>query len=484
MREITAMVSARGEEGAPILDRLPRRRPRPPWPPQPLLDLAAGRDPGDPGLTPELLTIAFDHRMGGLLWGWAKRHAPASDAKVELAVHDLKVRAHLLRLRSLLETCVTRLAEVGIEVASIKGPITEDRWYDGPGTRPCADVDLWLSPYQLDRAGDALLALQPDHPWAGFFGALAVDRKVQTVTLQVDGIEVDLHLDLLKTGMWMRDPAAVWEASERFRLPRGAEVRVLEPAAALVHFLVHLNKDRFQRLLSYADVARIMARPVDWGSMWALAEREGLTTVVASSLRTVGDDLLLDLPEGARPAGATSGLRASIWNLVWRRQIRLRGIEGRRRFRYRQLLIPLLSTRELVATLAALAEKVSPPPEVRAAQSPAKRPTVVTDSRANDVVELTPTIQIVRGTRVVANDLSENEVVVLDVDQGVYLGLREVGAAIWQLLDEPKTPAEIAEIVLKKYEVEEETCRRDVHEFLENLLKAGLADVYDPPTGS
>ena len=58
-----------------------------------------------------------------------------------------------MRVRSLLGKCVLQLGQAGIDVASIKGPITESRWYDREGERPCSDVDLWLSPHQFDRAG-------------------------------------------------------------------------------------------------------------------------------------------------------------------------------------------------------------------------------------------------------------------------------------------------------------------------------------------
>jgi len=351
---------------AGLRERMPFVRSRPPWPPQPLIDLAAGRDPGHIELTPELLEAAFEHRMGGLLWSYAKARVPCDDLTRRLAAHDLRAQAHLMRLRSLLGWCVVELSQAGIDVASFKGPITESRWYDRTGERPCSDVDLWLSPHQLDRAGDALEVLQPDHPWVAFFGDLALAGAVQTVTLKVEGIEVDLHLDLLKTGLPTVGQDEIWERTEWFELGDGTSVRVLDPATALFHFLVHLNKDRFQRLLGYADAARIIDGGVDWRVFDALARSEGLERCAAQSYAVVVSDLRRpDLAVGLVPHGVC----AAAWSVLWRRHIRLWGTEGRRRFRWRQLSIVLLAEhRSLRVRSSALLRELFPPTEVLEAQ--------------------------------------------------------------------------------------------------------------------
>ena len=297
--------------------------------------------------------------MTGLLWTWAKDHASDGPAKSALAVRDLRLQAHLTRLWEVLESCVACLAEAGIEVATLKGVTAESRWYERRGERPCADVDLWLSPHQLDRAGDALRLLQPDHPWVPFFGAFAVSGRVQTVTLKRDGIEVDLHLDLFKTGLETRQPAQIWSATMSFDLPGGTVVRVLDPHTALVNLLIHLNKDRFQRLLGYADVARLISRyPVDWREIFRRAAGEGLETVVACSMEAVVADLGLEWPPDLpRPFG----WQAAAWRVIWRPAIRLRGTEGRVRFRARQQLIPFLTTGGTSAAAKSVLREAFPP---------------------------------------------------------------------------------------------------------------------------
>ena len=89
-----------------------------------------------------------------------------------------------------------------------------------------------------------------------------------------------------------------------------------------------------------------------------------------------------------------------------------------------------------------------------------------------------------RRDRVVANDLNDTETVMLDVDQGTYYGVTGTGRSIWDLLAEPATPDTIVDSLLAEYEIDEDTCRAEVHAFLDDLIEQGLLDVGDPETAS
>jgi hypothetical protein len=317
------------------------RAPRSKGLPRLLIDLAAGRDPPNVAIDARVVTLANEHRLTGLLWTWARTHLSDTQLKTELAQNDLYVQAHLARVSAVLEKSVARLAEVGIEVATIKGVTTEARWYRRRGERPCSDVDLLLSPRQLDRVAEAVHLLEPDHPWVSSVAPLAAAGRIQTVTTHVDGLEVDLHLDLLKLGIPTRQSSEVWNLTSPYVLSGGGGVRVLDDTTALVHLLVHLNKDRFQRLLAYADIARVIAGGgVDWKRAERFARGEGITVSTFRTLEVVLDELLLPWPDQIeRPSGA----RVCVWNVIWRPGIRLRGTEGRLRFRRRQAWIALLA---------------------------------------------------------------------------------------------------------------------------------------------
>lgn len=71
----------------------------------------------------------------------------------------------------------------------------------------------------------------------------------------------------------------------------------------------------------------------------------------------------------------------------------------------------------------------------------------------------------------------EQEKVVLSLNSGKYYGLDELGARIWDLLQQSHTLSEISNAICQEYEVEIEECDRDVRELLEELLDAKLIEV-------
>ena len=252
-----------------------------------LLALAADRPPESvPTRDDGLLASALDHAMQGLLWSWVRDHEPAYSERARLAGTDLATRQRHHRLWSTLAEVRDRCAAIGVDVATIKGVTTEARWYRRPGERPSGDVDVLVAPDGVAR-GEVLRVLDPGHPLVGDLGDLVRSGSVQAVTLDLGGVAVDVHFDLLKLGYPMRSPETVWEHTVSFVCPDGATVRVLAPEAALVHLLVHANKDSFPRLLGYADVARIAGHDLDWDLVVRLLAREGLEDVAACALARV-----------------------------------------------------------------------------------------------------------------------------------------------------------------------------------------------------
>lgn len=69
------------------------------------------------------------------------------------------------------------------------------------------------------------------------------------------------------------------------------------------------------------------------------------------------------------------------------------------------------------------------------------------------------------------------EAVILHLKDGTYYGLNAVGAAIWSLIQEPRTVADLREAVQRQFEVGAAQCERDLKSLLESLAKAGLVEV-------
>jgi hypothetical protein len=69
------------------------------------------------------------------------------------------------------------------------------------------------------------------------------------------------------------------------------------------------------------------------------------------------------------------------------------------------------------------------------------------------------------------------EAVILSLQSGQYFGLNEVGARIWNLIQEPKTVGAVLESVLQEYEVEPDRLERDLFALLEKMAINELIEV-------
>lgn len=88
-------------------------------------------------------------------------------------------------------------------------------------------------------------------------------------------------------------------------------------------------------------------------------------------------------------------------------------------------------------------------------------------------------VSVVKGQ--VSSDLG-GEVAILNLDAGMYYGLDDVGARVWELAREPTKVGEIQSRILEEYDVEPERGRREVFALLQDLVNEGLLEVRDGAT--
>jgi hypothetical protein len=330
-----------------------------------LIEVAAGRrlprvtDPGP------LLRSAFAHGMAGLLLSEVERTCPPwrRTALAALLARQAAVRAWHERLWTGLASVAATLDDLGVQVAVAKGVVAEARWYGWMGERPCSDLDLLLSPAQLSRIDDVVATIEPSHPLCGKVRGLAERGLLQSIDLECDGVPIDLHWDILKLGIPSRNRQAIWDRTVPFTAPDGRLLRVLDAECSLLHLLVHLNKDRFRRLLGFADVARIRAlEDLDYAAVGRLAHTDGIEASVGASwdvvVRTLG------LPGGNDLQAR--GVRSVVWQVAWRPSVRLRATESTIRFRHRQWLITLLGRGRAVEAVRCWARQTFPPADLLA----------------------------------------------------------------------------------------------------------------------
>jgi len=92
------------------------------------------------------------------------------------------------------------------------------------------------------------------------------------------------------------------------------------------------------------------------------------------------------------------------------------------------------------------------------------------------LITISPTDIISQVEGPISSEL-DGEAVVLNLDSGVYYGLNEVSARIWQLTREPISFEKIHTTLLEEYDVEGEACKQDLTQVLTDLKGANLIEI-------
>lgn len=71
------------------------------------------------------------------------------------------------------------------------------------------------------------------------------------------------------------------------------------------------------------------------------------------------------------------------------------------------------------------------------------------------------------------------ETVILDPTSGRYFGLDGVGARVWEMLQSPTSLSSVVATITAEYDVDTETCERDLRALLAELDAKGLVVVGD-----
>jgi pantoate kinase len=88
-------------------------------------------------------------------------------------------------------------------------------------------------------------------------------------------------------------------------------------------------------------------------------------------------------------------------------------------------------------------------------------------------MQIKQTTMLSRNNQLLAAQV-DDELVMLDSEQGKYFSLNKVGAVIWALLEEAMTYQELLSSLMKQFTVEQQQCQQDVEPFLEKMLQAKL----------
>lgn len=70
-----------------------------------------------------------------------------------------------------------------------------------------------------------------------------------------------------------------------------------------------------------------------------------------------------------------------------------------------------------------------------------------------------------------------DEAIVLNLPQGMYYGLNQVGLRTWQLIQQPQRIADLYSTLLSEYDTEPDQCQQDLLEFLDSLHSQKLIEI-------
>lgn len=71
----------------------------------------------------------------------------------------------------------------------------------------------------------------------------------------------------------------------------------------------------------------------------------------------------------------------------------------------------------------------------------------------------------------------DDEIAMIDAEQGKYYGFDSVASRIWRLIQEPKPFESIIEALMNEYDVSRQQCEEDVSELFERLYEEGLISI-------
>jgi len=71
----------------------------------------------------------------------------------------------------------------------------------------------------------------------------------------------------------------------------------------------------------------------------------------------------------------------------------------------------------------------------------------------------------------------DGELLGLHVERGTCYGFNGTATRVWKMLDSPKRLSEVRDVLMREFEVDAETCERDLKELLRDLERDGLVSI-------
>jgi hypothetical protein len=318
--------------------------------------------PPDIRITAEAVASAEEHRVAALVDAETQRRGIEleSDLATRLAMSSLAAAGENQTALKAATAAQEAAERIGVDIALFKGLTTGVRWYKEPQARPTVDLDIFVSPFQLDRMSDLAVALGDDSPDVPVLDAMAASGRVFEHSILVEGIQIDLHRDPMNLVLLTRQEHAMWDDTVMVSLPNGLEVRTLSLEWAIIHALLHAFRDNFADLLHIYDLDLMFDDDPNWGYIADIARSEGWTGIIRYATAFVCEVLGRPSPLPKRIAR----WRLKLIESVWSRDLLLQGAESIVTSMRRQSALDVLTSGRTQELVGAYAKRLTPPREV------------------------------------------------------------------------------------------------------------------------
>jgi hypothetical protein len=92
---------------------------------------------------------------------------------------------------------------------------------------------------------------------------------------------------------------------------------------------------------------------------------------------------------------------------------------------------------------------------------------------------LTPDTFVLRNEQKFLISHIGDEVVMMDIDKGVYIGINSVGSSIWNMLEQELPVKEIVFSLTDKYDISAEQCEKETLTYLHQMLEQDMLMIRD-----
>jgi hypothetical protein len=73
----------------------------------------------------------------------------------------------------------------------------------------------------------------------------------------------------------------------------------------------------------------------------------------------------------------------------------------------------------------------------------------------------------------------DGELFIIDVQTGKYYSLNPVANRIWEILETEKTTEEVVNTLLEEYDIDKDTCHKEVKTYIEELKNKTLINEFN-----